>query len=615
LRDLHINAGTNEARLAKLKRQQQSQQDATKDQGDNDSKSYDTSTEASFEKGCNDIDEVQIKLHAKKEAEQVCARFRNRIQALLVSYHNCKQQTEVLRQNLSEAVELVVPLKEHVLRIDNEKAALEYKLAKKSKRLILSEQNSGALNSKNPQDRSVHSAQQSLSNLLQKDEEIIDLKIEIDQLREELKRTDSDLVNIEGVQETFNDMPTPTKHNISARKNRRKTLTSQPGNEEEATQSRMFESHISRLQLEIKNRTSTEKTLKSMLQNASLRITALNLQVEEFLHQKLQAEKEMNDQKLNIANLEDALTKKSLRSSVSIKESNDQVFEYKELLKEMTARNDKLVIDVDSLKIELKINSKEKKKLKKSLEEAVVMLNSLRSHVETAEKERKKLKKQLRSLLLKKQEEGMNSSSILEPNPTSFHEPDPDEMANRSTILQLRSVVVEMEHQIRTLEERIQELENCNTQQRQLSLNIEDGHHNHENNTNNNHSSQLPERHEELAELRGVYNSTKQKLDEITEINREMLMDLQQTEEQASETWQELVSTKLNLESVREEMENALSMACTVIRKLDMVGFAFDEGDYDSSTLEESIKLTDCMNRINRRLESLLDYIGETREN
>lgn len=220
-------------------------------------------------------------------------------------------------------------------------------------------------------------------------------------------------------------------------------------------------------------------------------------------------------------------------------------------------------------------------------------------------RERKKLKKQLRTLLSKRQEQGTMSSLTSEPNPTSFHEPDPDEMANRSTILQLRSVVVEMEHEIRTLEERIQELENSKARHRHVTA-TGDISHDCENSSDN-HLSQMRQWQEELEELQDVYNNTKHKLDEITEINREMLLDLQQTEEQASETWKELVTTKLNLDSAHEEIEKGMSLAYDVMRKLDELGFDFTEVDYDRNSSDESFMLTDCINRIHQRVESLLE--------
>lgn len=612
LRDLHVNAGTNEANLARMKRQQHSQRDIMTDQWDTQSSTYDTSTEASFERGYEDIDEIQIKKHAQKEAEHVCMRFRKRIQALLISVHKCEKENEVLRLNLAEAIELVAPLKEHVLRIDGEKVDLEYKLAEKTQHLVLLEQNCGVLDSKSLLNETGIPAQESLSNLLEKDKQIIDLKIEVQQLRKELDQAESDLVNVQGGQETFSDMPTPTKHNISTRKNRMILLTSQDANEKKEMQSAAVDSKISRLQLEVKNRSIAEETLKSILHHASLKISALTVQIEELLHQNKEAEKEINDQKLHLATLEGALAKDALTSSVSLKASSDQVLEYKELLKEMTDRNDKLVIDVGSLKIDLKTISKEKKKLKKSLEEAVGMLNSLRSHVETAERERKKLKKQLRTLLSKRQEQGMMSNLTSEPNPTSFHEPDPDEMANRSTILQLRSVVVEMEHEIRTLEERIQELENSKAQHRYVTTTGEISH--DYDNTTENHSSQMREWQDKLEELQDAYNNTKHKLDEVTEINQEMLLDLQQTEEQASETWKELLTTKLNLDSAQEEIEKAMSLAFDVMRKLDELGFDFTEGDYDRNSSDETFMLTDYISRIHQRVESLLESTGKSHE-
>jgi hypothetical protein len=112
---------------------------------------------------------------------------------------------------------------------------------------------------------------------------------------------------------------------------------------------------------------------------------------------------------------------------------------------------------------------------------------------------------------------------------------------------------------------------------------------------------------EELEELQYVYNNTKHKLDEITEINRKMLLDLQQTEEQASETWKELVTTKLNLDSAHEEIEKGMSLAYDVMRKLDELGFDFTEVDYDRNSSDESFMLTDSINRIHQRVESLLE--------
>ena len=93
-----------------------------------------------------------------------------------------------------------------------------------------------------------------------------------------------------------------------------------------------------------------------------------------------------------------------------------------------------------------------------------------------------------------------------------------------------------------------------------------------------------------------------------------MLLDLQQTEEEASETWKELVATKHNLESAREEIENAMSLSCTVIRKLDMLGLDSVEPDFDKSYVDEGAVLTDYIDRIDRRLAGLYDIAQRSEE-
>ena len=171
--------------------------------------------------------------------------------------------------------------------------------------------------------------------LRKKDDEIVQLKIEVGHLREKLREVD--VTN--NLCEKCGETPTPIKSNRS------KQRTIQSSNEEDDLNARM----VHRLESDLKNEISAEETLKRMLREKTSELNSV-----------------------------------SQRADNLAQENSDLLAQVKE---------------VSNLKRELKMVTKEKIKMKKSLAEAVNMLNALQEHVLTAEKERKKIKKQLRAVV------------------------------------------------------------------------------------------------------------------------------------------------------------------------------------------------------------------------
>ena len=222
----------------------------------------------------------------------------------------------------------------------------------------------------------------SVFDLRKKDDEIVNLKVAVNQLRDKLKDAESFLAagNLKKGGE-LDEMPTPTKSNRGKDRSLFKGESVQPSNEEDDTKSREVASEVEKLQKELKKKTSAEATLQRILHDTSTKLTVASTQAEQLANEK-------NDAENRIKFLE--------REKLQLQEELENLDR-----KEARDCNDKLSIEVSDLKAQLKTNSKERKKLKKNLNSAVGMLNALQSHVETSEKERKNLKKHLRMMYRK----------------------------------------------------------------------------------------------------------------------------------------------------------------------------------------------------------------------
>jgi len=251
------------------------------------------------------------------------------------------------------------------------------------------------------------------------------------------------------------------------------------------------------------------------------------------------------------------------------------------------------------------MNNKERKKLKKSLGEGVGMLNSLRNHVETSEKERKKLKKVLRIMHTKNEKKGANDGTSPRNGRTKIqaltthyaddcHVPDPDKIENETTILKLRSHILEMEHEIRILEERIDEFEVSNPRGESISIDNNGGEHD---------SLQIRKLKEQLAEANNACEVANSMLDEVAEINKEMLIDLKQTEDEAAEALNELNALTMQFNRARAEIDDAKYVTTFAIQKLDRSENE-DRGDYGDM---EDLPLADCINQLDRRVQALVE--------
>lgn len=611
---------------------------------------YETSTEASFERGETFTDNMnnkrRMELVSTKEANNVVKNLRAHLKKTRDEIQLREETNGELRKSLSEAANLIKPLKEHVTRIESERVhlqselaistirimklesgtssatrteeerlSLQSELASSTKRILQLENELDAGRSSGTKmpnkltrssDQDGNFVEVTALDLQEKDEEILELKVAVNRLRDELNETGSNrnAATVSPI-DSFDEMPTPTKSNRGKDRSRF-TRSAQSTNEEDDTNSRMISSKLDSLTSELKKRISAEETLKSILQDSSIRLTKLSAQAT-----NLAEEKHDGENRIKQLEKEKMLLQQQLDSSKTSGESDSNNAESKALSKQVQDRNDRISIEVSEVKSELKAKNKEIKKLKRSLNEAVGMLNSLRNVVETSEKQRKKLKRHLRTMYAKNdaslKSDGTSvtpeSSQVKElkgfaPQPSEefTHVPDPDQMENQTTILSLRSHIVEMEHEIKILEERLDEVEVSNP--RGESIGIDYG--------GEPESSKIQKLREELAEAQSAYEVTKTMLGEVSDINKEMLNDLKQTEDEAAGTLDELNTLQRKYERARDEIDDAKYVAMFALKKLE----GSENEDQKVYGDLEKLPLADCINRLERQINALVGSVS-----
>jgi len=597
-------------------------------------KEYETSTEASFERGSRNFEIISTEM-----ADEAVKRLRSYVKAARDEIQLREKTNEELRRSLSEAADLIKPLNDHVLRIESERLDLQSELASSTKHIMelekmvsaapghASSSNSAASNSLSGhsfEDRSGF-VKISAFDLRKKDDEIVSLKISVNQLRGELREAESDLTaaTVNGTRNRpSEDMPTPTKSNrgkdrssLRGSASASASINTQPTNEEDDTRTRLLNIEIEILKRDLKKKISAEETLKVILRDSSNRLTMMSTQAEQLAGEKNDAENRIKELEREKIELQDRLQ----AQSHLLMNGNGNMGQNKEseaLRKEAESRNDQLSVQMLEVKADLKVNNKERKKLKKSLSEAVGMLNALRSHVETSEKERKKLKKLLRTIHAKNEHKNQTHGSS--PSPTrnshlgtkiqtltpSLDEPDPDKIENETTILNLKSHIIEMEHEIRTLEERIDGFELSRSRNDSTSAERKGGKNAnaHETQYQPSLEIQMQQLKKQLAEAQNAYESTNAMLDEVAEINKEMLDDLKQTEDEAAEAAHELDELRTRFNNARSEIDDAKYVATFAIQKLD------GRGNEDPSVYSnmERLPLADCINQLDRRVQALV---------
>jgi len=598
----------------------------------NQRRNNETSSEASFEKqGIDLLSMRNIELVAARQADVVVRDLRAHIKGARDENQLREKSNEDLRASLAEAADLIKPLKDHVTRIEEERILLQAELASTTRRILeleseaarSSHSNTGPLQSlDSSEDQFGPSVQISAFDLRKKDDEIVELKIKMNQLRDDLKEAETELnaaaAAVSFDQGNLDEMPTPTKSNRGKDRSSYRGSTTQASNEEDDMKARMVASDVNRLKRELRKKVSAEETLKVILRDSANRLTMMSTQAENLANEKNDAENRIKHLEREKLQLQNELETQS-STSKSRGGGGDHTEEYKASLKDIHDRNDILSIEVSGLKADLKMNSKERKTLRKSLNDAVGMLNALRSHVESSEKERKKLKKLLRANA--KSGSNMKSGttpslpssatqSSSQPEQEAVHVPDPDNMENTTTILYLKSHIVEMEHEILNLEERIEEIEANKPRGETIAIIPNNG-------GAQNESLQLRKLKEQLAEAENAYAVTKQMLEEVSEINKEMLNDLRQTEDEAAEAVHELDIFRRKYALAKDEIDDAKYAATFALRKFESAG-NLDESsnidmDMDDSRVYgdmENLALTDCISQLERRVQSFMEQMA-----
>ena len=618
-------------------------------------KEFETSTEASFERGrVSSRNDRNFEIISIQMADEAVKRLRSYVKTARDDIQLREKTNEELRRSLSEAADLIKPLNDHVLRIETDRLDLQSELASSTKHIMELEKlvnaapghassgNSAASNSLSGhsfEDQSGQFVKISGFDLRKKDDEIVSLKIAVNQLKGELKEAESDLTaaTTNGTGNgSSEDMPTPTKSNrgkdrsslrgsvspskrASPSKRTSASASAQPTNEEDDTRTRLLNTEIEMLKRDLKKKISAEETLKVILRDSSNRLTMMSTQAEQLAGEKNDAENRIKELEREKIDLQDRL---QAQSHGNMGQNN----ELEALRKETESRNDQLSVHMLELKADLKVNNKERKKLKKSLSEAVGMLNALRSHVETSEKERKKVKKLLRAIHAKNEHQHQNQTHNSSPSPTrndnlgtkiqtltlspdGAHIPDPDKIENETTILNLKSHIIEMEYEIRILEERIDEHELSRSRNDSTPANRKGGKNAHESQNQNQYQAsleiQIQQLKKQLAEAQNAYDSTNAMLEEVAEINKEMLDDLKQTEDEAAEAAHDLDELRTRYNNAKSEIDDAKYVATFAIQKLDGRDGRENE-DPDVYGKMEHLPLADCINQLDRRVQALV---------
>merc|ERR1740124_1043188 len=211
-----------------------------------------------------------------------------------------------------------------------------------------------------------------------------------------------------------------------------------------------------------------------------------------------------------------------------------------------------LASELRATRADLERREKGEKKLKKSLGDAVQMLNTLRNHVLVEERERKKWKRRLKSQFSSSRASGDTSTTSSEPEVMS----DSDRREDQVTIMQLKSHIVAMEHEITCLQDRVLDMEASHQKANTHGI-------------SNDQEERIGDLEERLRDAERAHEDARSMLAEVSEINKELLNDLKQTEAEGAEIMEDLEIVKGKLRISQEEIDNAKYVAAAAIRKFD----------------------------------------------
>jgi len=542
-------------------------------------------------KSSEDLDESNLTF----KAGIIASKIRQELNEILIGVDNDCTSNENLCKCLKEAADLIEALDKHISEIRKDTYPSESTLpsTNKADEKLQSEKQNRMSVFPNDEEQFGKLVQVSPFDLGRKDDEIVELKIEVGQLREQIKELepDFDMTGNNGSGQFEEEMPTPTKSNRSS--NRKKKLfdsswrrNSQSTNEEDDMKARIAQSEFDKVKNELKKKLVAEVTLKDILLDTSRKLTTMTAQAETLAQQKSQTLLRCEEFEAKMATMEKDLdaTKEEV-SRLRNNEKDNENGSNKKNLVETKADDATFSEELSKLKLELKATAKEKRKLTKSLEEAVEMLNALQDHVLTAEKERKKLKKHLRTSLIAAENRNSlgnsNNPNSLEFNYTdALFSPDADQMENETIILQLRSHIVALDHEIRTLNDRLDE----NDLRKSIAM-------------ENNCEKEVLKLSEKLGNMEKSYNAAKDMLDEVTEVNKELLKDLKLTEIEEAETAEELEGLKGKLSSLQGEVDESKIKASSALHSIDN----------SDVCVNRKKSLVDIMNSLSQNLDALLD--------
>jgi len=470
--------------------------------------------------------------------------FLDELKAVQEDVRNKVVVNENLRKDLKEAVDLIRPLQEDVMALKEgqDDLIMEDYPSKRKINNIKTEADSDRL--------------ESATQLRGDKSSMQDLQIEVRQLRAQIQAADNELKQSPQTINEINGIMTPWKCNKSRGKERDHSWgnTNQASNEEEDRQSLYVDadSELKKVKDELQKKIVDEEALMTMMRESlditnALEVHAKNLETENEAHCKqekdLEFTKVMLETELATSNQETVKAHENiarLESELQVTIMNAGGFP-------------DLASELQSTRANLERREKSEKKLKKSLSEAVHMLSALRSHVLTEEKERKMWKRRLKSSTSKG---GDCNTSINSSEPqimAMMQSSDPNRREDQVMILQLKSHIVAMEHQITCIQERVRDMECFHPTSSGLPSDQE----------------KIFKLEEQLREAESAHEVTTSVLEEVSDINKELLIDLKQAETEGVEILEELEIVKEKQRISEEEIDNAKYIAASAIRKFD----------------------------------------------
>jgi len=266
-----------------------------------------------------------------------------------------------LRSTLKDAVDLIKPLKEQVSRLEDEKKQLQIELKTATERVTLLDRELALARQK--MSRTGISSESSsyesengeidvdllLSQLQQKDDSLTDLKIEVAQLRDEIKSNSTDNSTLTG----YNKL-TPSS------KDKRDGM----GRE-------MLQVDIEQLKNDLIKYQISERTLKALLQHTTSLLNA------ELLKKVITS------------------TQSTISDSMIPQDSGSMCASLQKELETARARIVELTKEMSTLRDQLRTSQLNEKKLSFSLNEAVDLLKPLQSQIEKVERDKKELQNKL----------------------------------------------------------------------------------------------------------------------------------------------------------------------------------------------------------------------------